>query len=240
MKKPLRALLLSAGLGTRLRPITLNTPKCLVDIGGKPLLSHWLNKLQIAGCCEVLINTHYLSEQVDEFINKINISKMSVKLFHESILLGTAGTLRANSKFFDNSTGLLIHADNAMEDDLEGLLNAHRHRPKGCLITMLTFKSNNPSTCGIVELDTKGIVKAFHEKVSNPPNDCANGAVYVFDYDFITFLKTLDPNVTDFSTEVLSKLIGKIYTWQTNSHFIDIGTSKRLLQAQEIWSNKFL
>ncbi len=240
MKKPVRALLLAAGLGTRLRPLTLKTPKCLVDIGGKPLLSHWLNKLQIAGCCEAIINTHYLSDQVDQFLNKINIPNMNVKLFHESILLGTAGTLRANSNFFHNSTGLLIHADNAMAEDLEGLLNAHRSRPKGCLLTMLTFKSNNPSTCGIVELDSMGIVKAFHEKVPNPPGDCANGAIYVFDSDFMSFFKDLDPNINDFSTQVLSKLIGKIYTWHTHTHFIDIGTSQRLLQAQEIWSRELL
>ena len=61
MTQPFRALLLAAGLGTRLRPITLDTPKCLVPIGGEPLLGRWLRTLEIAGCDSVLINTHYLA-----------------------------------------------------------------------------------------------------------------------------------------------------------------------------------
>ena len=65
MTQPVRALLLAAGLGTRLRPITLKTPKCLVPIGGEPLLARWLRKLESAGCDSVLINTHYLAEKVN-------------------------------------------------------------------------------------------------------------------------------------------------------------------------------
>ena len=65
MKKKIRALLLSAGFGTRLRPLTNKIPKCLVKINEESLLINWLNKLEIIGCDEVLINTHYLSSQVD-------------------------------------------------------------------------------------------------------------------------------------------------------------------------------
>ena len=68
MTKSFRALLLAAGLGTRLRPITLRTPKCLVPIGGKPLLGRWLRTLELAGCDSVLINTHYLAEEVEAFL----------------------------------------------------------------------------------------------------------------------------------------------------------------------------
>jgi mannose-1-phosphate guanylyltransferase len=68
MSRPLRALLLSAGLGTRLRPLTLYTPKCLVPIGGYPLLGRWLRKLEQAGCKAVLVNTHYLAEQVEAYL----------------------------------------------------------------------------------------------------------------------------------------------------------------------------
>ena len=62
----IKTLLLAAGLGTRLRPITLKTPKCLVEIDGIPLLGIWLEKLNNIGCDEVLINTHYLNEQVEK------------------------------------------------------------------------------------------------------------------------------------------------------------------------------
>ena len=68
MTQAFRALLLAAGLGTRLRPITLDTPKCLVTIGGEPLLGRWLKQLELAGCEAVLINTHYLAEKVQAFL----------------------------------------------------------------------------------------------------------------------------------------------------------------------------
>ena len=68
MNRPFRALLLAAGLGTRLRPITLHTPKCLVKILGEPLLSRWLRQLEQAGCDAVLVNTHYLAEQVTDLL----------------------------------------------------------------------------------------------------------------------------------------------------------------------------
>ena len=67
--KKIKALLLSAGFGTRLRPLTLKTPKCLVKVNGVPLLNHWLLKLEKLGCEEVIINTHYLSHKVLEFLD---------------------------------------------------------------------------------------------------------------------------------------------------------------------------
>ena len=65
---PLRALLLAAGFGTRLRPLTLHTPKCLVPVGGQPLLAHWLQQLELIGTEAALVNTHYLADQVEDFL----------------------------------------------------------------------------------------------------------------------------------------------------------------------------
>ena len=78
MSRPLRALLLAAGLGTRLRPITLQTPKCLVPVAGEPLLGRWLQQLEAAGCEAVLINTHYLADQVEAFLQQRPVGPMGV------------------------------------------------------------------------------------------------------------------------------------------------------------------
>ena len=86
MKKPIRVLLLSAGLGTRLRPLTLSKPKCLVEINGKPILEHWLDKLDNIGAEKVLINTHYLSEQVDKFIANQHNRNVEISKFYEKII----------------------------------------------------------------------------------------------------------------------------------------------------------
>ena len=115
MNQPLRALLLAAGLGTRLRPLTMHTPKCLVPINGEPLLGRWLRNLEQVGCEAVLVNTHYLAEQVTAYLQSWN-STIAIQNVYEHELLGTAGTLRANQAFFANSTGMLIHADNAMSE----------------------------------------------------------------------------------------------------------------------------
>ena len=80
---------------------------------------------------------------------------MSVQSVHEPVLLGTAGTVMANQEFFEGGTGLLIHADNAMAGDVKNFLDAHRDREPCCLLTMLTFTTDTPSSCGIVEIDDK-------------------------------------------------------------------------------------
>ena len=232
MKRPLRALLLAAGLGKRLRPLTLRHPKCLMPIGGKPLLGLWLKKLEGLGCEAALINTHYLSEQVERFVGSYDNLKMEVKTQYEEDLLGTAGTFRRNLDFFCNSTGLLIHADNATSSDLQGLLVAHKNKPAHCLMTMLTFSSSNPTNCGIVETDSNGIVTGFHEKVKNPPGNCANGAVYLFDPSFVNWFQGLPSEAKDFSNDVVSKLIGRIQTWHVQEPYFDIGTPSSLSEAR--------
>jgi mannose-1-phosphate guanylyltransferase len=234
MTRPLRALLLAAGLGTRLRPITDTTPKCLVPIAGEPLLGRWLRQLEQAGCEAVLVNTHYLAPQVETFLAAWPRGPMAFHSVHEPELLGTAGTLLANRAFFRESTGLLIHADNAMAGTLDGLLLAHRQRPSHCLLTMLTFRTDNPSSCGIVATDGQGVVTAFHEKVPNPPGNCANGALYAFDHSLLALLSAMDPPVSDFSTEVIPALLGRIHTWPTDQPYLDIGTPAALAAAQNL------
>ena len=91
----MKALLLSAGIGKRLRPLTYDTPKCLMMINGKPLLEIWLEKLFNVGVNNFLINTCYLNQKVEKFINNSKYKDM-VTLVHEEKLLGTAGTLIKN------------------------------------------------------------------------------------------------------------------------------------------------
>jgi len=235
MNRPLRALVLAAGLGTRLRPITINTPKCLVKICGQVLLERWLKQLENIGCKDILINTHYLSDQVKSFTKTWTSEHSKVVTCYEKKLLGTAGTLIRNQSFFYGYTGLLLHGDNVTSSDLKELIKAHINRPSYCLLTMLTFKTSNPSACGIVETDINGIVKSFHEKIPNPPSDIANGAIYVFDEDFLEWINELESNVTDFSKHVLPNLIGRIQTWHTSEPFMDIGTPDTLKEAQKVF-----
>ena len=226
----MRAILLAAGLGTRLRPLTNTIPKCLVPIKGRPLLGIWLENLTRAGIGPFLVNTHYLAEQVEAYLGESPF-RDQVTLVHEQDLLGTAGTLIANLDFFNDDDGLLIHADNYCLADFHAFVQAHQQRPPECVMTMMTFRTNDPSSCGIVELDERGVVVGFHEKVAAPPGDLANGAIYLLSADLLEVLATELRTVKDFTTEVLHRLLGRIYAYQTNRVFVDVGTHKAYQKA---------
>ena len=228
----MNAILLAAGYGTRLKPITNEIPKCLVKVKNETLLSIWFEKLLLAGVDKILINTHYLSNQVENFVKGCSYSK-KIKVVNEKILLGTAGTLNANINFFGKEDGLLIHADTYCVENLNSLIDAHKKRPQGCLITMLTFKTSNPSSCGIVTLDKRGIVKDFHEKVKQNYGNIANGAIYILSAESIEIIRNEFSHTKDFSTEIIKNFLGKIYTYQTTKFFTDIGTEKEYKIAQK-------
>jgi mannose-1-phosphate guanylyltransferase len=228
----MRAILLAAGCGTRLRPITNTIPKCLVQIKGQPLLEIWLDRLTLAGMGPFLVNTHYLAEQVDAFIESSRY-KDQVTLEYEPELHGTAGTLIANLDFFKGQDGMLIHADNYCLADFSAFVQAHEQRPAECAMTMMTFQTDTPSTCGIVELDGRGVVIGFHEKVAKPPGNLANGAIYILSSELLERLEYDLHSVKDFSTEVLNRFVGQIYTYETKGVFLDIGTPESYEQANK-------
>lgn len=224
-------MLLAAGFGTRLRPLTNNWPKCLMPIKGRPLLEYWLSNLKKQNIDKVLINRHHHSEKVKEFINQPQFVGW-VKSVYEEELMGTAGTLRKNAKFFRDNSALIAHADNWCCCDFKDFISYHKHkRPSGTLITMMTFDCETPRSCGIVELDNQGIVIDFFEKVENPPSSLANAAIYIIEPEVIKWIEK-NTNVVDFSTEVLPYFYGKIATWKNNHVHKDIGTIEMLKNAQ--------
>ena len=229
----MKALLLSAGFGTRLRPLTLKTPKCLIEVKGKPILEHWLVALEKIGVEKILINTHYKRDMVLNFLKKRRKTKTKIYECFEKKLLGTAGTLLNNRKSLINSEILLIHVDNYTKFNLNRLLSCHKKRPPQCLLTMITFITKNPKSCGIVETDNEGVVTEFFEKVDNPPSNIANGAIYIFDDNLIDYISENIPNAIDFSKDVIPYLIGRIFTCHVEEQFIDIGTPENLRIANE-------
>ena len=226
----MRALLLAAGLGTRLKPLTNYLPKCMAPIHGRPLIDYWLENLLDHGIKEVLINVHYMDYMVREYLDKSSWSPY-VKVVYEEALLGTGGTIRKNSKFFQDETFLVAHADNLTIFDLEDFTRQHHLRTRKVEISAMVFLSNDPHSCGIVEIDSEGIVQAFHEKVVDPPGSRANAAVYLLEPEILQWM-VKQAEVSDFSTQVLPNYLGKIATWHNTEIHRDIGTLSTLHQAQ--------
>ena len=228
----MNAILLAGGFGKRLRPITNEIPKCLVPINNKPLIEFWIDNLKNSNIENTLINTHYLADKVTDFF-KNHPLKENIHLSHEEKLLGTAGTLKKNINFFGKrQDGLLIHADNFCQEEIKNLIRSHQNRPKKCLITMMTFKTDSPSSCGIVEVDKNNIVQNFYVKEKNPPGNLANGAIYVLSKEFISNYTKSFSDAVDFSLDVLPRLNGKIFTFHTSLKLVDIGTLKNYYQLQ--------
>lgn len=227
----MKALLLAAGLGVRLKPITNLVPKCLVPIHGKPLLSYWLDNLVAIGINEILINIHYKAEQFEKFIKNSRYEEI-VTLVYEDELLSTGGTLYQNRHFFSQDDILMAHADNLCLCDFNNFIKAYYARPKGVEITMMTFSTDSPSTCGVVELEQNGLVKAFYEKIDHPPSNLANAAVYILSSKIFDFLKELHKEKIDFSTEVIPHFLGKINTFHNDVYHRDIGNLESYALAQ--------
>lgn len=219
----MRALLLAAGLGTRLQPLTHYLPKCLIPIHGRPLLDYWLESLLEHGVGEILVNTHYFAPLVVEYLEKSRWSDR-ITIVYEEKLLGTGGTILKNRAFFGDDAFLVAHADNITVFNAADFAAVHAARPTGADMTMMLFETPDPRSCGIVELDERGVVQAFHEKVASPPSNLANAAVYILEPAVIDLMARFGKDVIDFSTEAIPPLMGHIFTWKNSAYHRDIGT----------------
>jgi mannose-1-phosphate guanylyltransferase len=153
-------------------------------------------------------------------------------MVYEEELLGTGGTILANRDFFDDEPFMVIHADNYSRFNVQAFIDQHHARPSGCEITMMTFTSDTPQSCGIVELDPHGVVIGFHEKVAHPPGNLANGAVYILEQSVVDFMAGYGRQSVDISTEVLPYFLNRIATFHNGDVHIDIGTPEAYRQAE--------
>lgn len=223
----MKAIILAGGLGTRLRPLTASVPKCLVPIGGVPLLELWLRECERAGVDAVLVNTHYLAGCVEEFVAARQ--GVPVKLAYEPELLGSAGTLAANWDFVDGEESfLVVYADNLTTFSLAELIAFHASHTQ--IASVALFRSPNPSACGIVEMREDGLITGFQEKPEHPPGNLANAGLYVFRHEVRRFLPADVP--ADIGRSLMPALAGRSMGLPIRGYFIDIGTLENYYSAQ--------
>ena len=227
---PVSAILLAAGLGTRLRPLTDEVPKCLVPIAGRPLLDYWFDRLEEAGIRDVLINTHHLADQVEAHVAAVSERRgFKIAVTHEPRLLGSSGTVTANRDFVrPGADCVVIYADNLSDVDLGSLLAAHCSHEDP--VTMMLFHATRPEQCGIAEMDASGRIIGFIEKPAKPVSDLANGGVYAMAGS--AFHEIADMHVFDLAADAIPAFIGRMRGWMWNGYHRDIGTYDALRQAE--------
>jgi mannose-1-phosphate guanylyltransferase len=226
-----KAFLLAAGLGTRLRPITDSVPKCMVDIDGRPMLDIWLDTFARAGVDEVLVNVHYLPDVVTAHLAG-RTGKPAVRMVFEPELLGSAGTLLANRGWVEGEEMFLVcYADNLTSFDLRALVDAHRQwRP---VATLTAFHSKNPSAGGVLELGPQGRVIGFEEKPAAPASDLTNAGMYAFHPAVLDEIDAALP--VDIGYHLLPRLVGRARVVPVEGYFQDIGTVEAYQQARKEW-----
>lgn len=226
-----KALLLAGGLGTRLRPLTETTPKCLIPVAGKPMLDYWVDALEAAGIHQALLNTHHLRDQVEPWLIATNQSRnLTIREAYEPELLGSAGTVTANRDWAQDSDEILvIYADNLSDIDLGEFVQFHRRHPDP--MSMALFHTPYPSKCGIATLDGQNQVTDFTEKPEQPESDLANAGLYVL--DAAAWREIADMKAFDFGFDVIPAFVGRMRGYRHAGYHRDIGTHESLAQAEQ-------
>ena len=227
----MKAFLLAAGHGTRLRPITDTIPKCLVPIQGVPMLALWLQCCKRLGIDEVMINLHAHAAPVREFLRR-HADAAPVRVVEEPELLGSAGTLRANRDWIRSEDFFWIfYADVLNCADLEGMLHMHQKRQPAA--TLGIYQVPDPRRCGIVTTDRDGVIVQFVEKPTDPAGNWAFSGLMIGTPEMLEVIPESIP--ADIGFHVLPRLTGRMVAFPIHDYLIDIGTMENYQKAQATW-----
>jgi mannose-1-phosphate guanylyltransferase len=226
-----KAFLLAAGPGSRLRPITNSVPKCLVPIRGVPMLSIWLQLCKRLGVEEVLINLQAHAAAVCEFLRRVTDGPR-VRVVVEEHLLGSAGTLRANRDWvMSDECFWVFYADVLNRADLEGMLQAHRERKPAA--TLGVYEVSDPGRCGIVTANDEGVIQQFVEKPEHPAGNLAFSGLMIGTPEVLDVIPSGIP--ADIGFHVLPQLTGRMIAYPIRDYLLDIGTMENYEKAQATW-----
>lgn len=215
-------LLLAAGKGTRLSPLTDSTPKCLLPVFGKPILKYWVEQAFRIKGANVFINTHHLHNEVIRFVKTLDDNSQSIKLLYEPELLGTAGTL---FRLFQESQRdvLALHVDNFSDIDLLDLVQFCRGLSSP-LPVLATFFTSNYQNSGMVNINRENFMIEYQHKPSFSSLTLANAGIFYFPKSTLQELGAIHGVHPDISKDLLPLLIGKAQSYLIEGVHLDIGT----------------
>jgi mannose-1-phosphate guanylyltransferase / phosphomannomutase len=242
--RAVKALVLAAGEGTRLRPLTLDRPKPMVPINGVPLLDIIMRQLARAGITDVAINLHYKPEAITQFVGDGSAYGVRVRYAPEERLMGSAGAAKNIQQWLGDHPLLVVYGDVLTDMDLTALVRFHEARLQDFPDLAATLSLNrvlNPTEVGLVGVDSQHRITRFLEKPSAAQvfTDVANAGVCVVEPDV---LNLIEPDVTtDFGLHVFPELLARnraLCGWliSDSTYLLDIGSPEKYAQANRDWA----
>ena len=215
-------LLLAAGLGTRLSPLTDKTPKCLLPVFQKPILKYWLDQALETADSNIYINVHHLSVEVIKYIESNYPSQERINVLYEPKLLGTARTLL--QLFEKSKKGILaIHVDNYSTINLCDFVKfSEFYNHDQCVIA--TFKTADFQNSGMVKVKSSGLIVEYHHKPEYSDLNLANAGIFYLPISILHELHENSNPFRDISQDILPKLLGRAISYLIEGIHVDIGT----------------
>lgn len=203
--RPVKALLLAAGEGTRLRPLTDTMPKPMIPIAGKPILQHNVEWLDRFGIREIAINLHHCPKVVTDHFGDGARFGVNITYSYEPTLLGTAGAVKKLESFFQGAAFLVVYGDNLIHCELHRLLEFHR-RYAG-IATVAVHYRDDVTQSGVVALDAQDRITRFVEKpqASQTLSHWVNAGILVLEPRVLEYVPS--DVASDFGGEILPLLL---------------------------------
>jgi mannose-1-phosphate guanylyltransferase len=225
------AILLVGGFGTRLMPLTRNTPKPMLTVAGIPVTEHQLLMAKAAGITKIVLATSYLSDVFTPYFGDGSKWGMSIKYAVEKEPLGTGGAIANAAQLLDTQESIVIlNGDVLSSHDLAEQIRQHEAHDAD--VTLHLTQVEDARAFGCVPTDAQGRVTAFLEKMDNPVTNQINAGCYVFNPRVLTHIPLA--TVVSVERETFPQLVdsgAKIYGYLENAYWLDIGTPKALLKA---------
>lgn len=220
----MNAVILAAGKGTRLKEITRNIPKPLLQVRGQPILEHWLKLCAAAKIESVFINTHYLSDRIREFAGDGGRFNLKITYSYEPELLGTAGALNNFRTQLAGADILVLYGDNYVDLDLRALKQFHQE--KKAFVTAAVHRREDVSQSGMIELNADKRIKRFVEKPAptERTSNLVSAGIYVLDP---RVLNHIPPGYSDFGYDIIPKLVAEkepLFGYELKNELIAIDT----------------
>jgi len=230
----LKALILAGGFGTRLRPLSCTRPKLLFPIGNKPLLDWTLQRLEKSGIKEVILAVNYMAEA---FIQRYGNSAHGVKLTYsrETKPMRTGGPIKQAEKLIGRDEPFLV-----LNGDIFTNINfvelIKKHKKTNATVSIALYKVEDPSRYGVVELTERGCIVRFVEKPSpgREPSNLANAGIYVLGPEIFDYIPSGRPVSLEREVFPILAQEGKLYGYDFEGFWTDIGEPKDYLKANRL------